>query len=232
MPSKNDNRTSSESNHDDINTKLDRILCNQDDMIKTLSQNQLRIQKLEEENVELRGTVNVLEENLTRLHKYSRKGVMIVTGYTKLLNEDPVMLRSNVVGMLNKVLTPEKHLNLRDFVDIHRNSKVGKNGKPPTITVKFIRYTDKNLFFNRESIKDRRTRLPGINFFHNMCKALIEEQGKISKHSHVKFVRYEGDNRHFSVCMVYDNNISFLNYIQNYKHFCSKYKEWYETVDC
>ena len=134
--------------------------------------------------------------------------------------------------MLNKVLPPNKLLNTRDFVDIHRNSKFGKNGRPPTITAKFIRYSDKNLLFTKDSIRNRKTKLPGISFFHNMCKALIEEQDKIANHTYVKFVRYEGDNRHFAVCMEYDNKASFLNYIQNYKQFCSKYNEWYATVDC
>ena len=234
MPSPNDSRNSSELdvNQININSKLDMILSNQDNILNSLRQNQEKIQKLEQENIELKETVSLLSEDVVCLEQYSRKGVMILTGYPKPENEDPVELRSKVVGMLNKVLTPDKHLNIRDFVDIHRNSKFGKNGKPPSITVKFIRYTDKNLLFNRDVTKLRKSKLPGMNFFHNMCKPLIEEQDKIKAYKHVKYVTYQGDNRHFSVCMQYDNNVSFLNYVRNFKQFIIKYNEWYESVDC
>ena len=214
-----------------INDKLDKILANQDNIMLTLSQNSKKIHGLEQENIELKSKVNLLSENFTRLDQYSRKSVMIITGIKKDENETPDGLRHKVVGKLNTVLNADKHLNLRDFVDIHRNSKFGKAGKPPSITAKFIRYTDKNLFFNRTVANLRKTRLPGVGFFHNMCPDLIEVQNKIQNHDNIKFVRFEGDNRFFTVCVECDGNNTMIKYIKCFKQFKIEYNKWYSELD-
>ena len=67
MPSTAQSRKNSESSPDDISSKLDKILSNQEEMKISLSQNQVKIQKLEKENIEIKEKVSVLEENVIRL---------------------------------------------------------------------------------------------------------------------------------------------------------------------
>ena len=214
-----------------INDKLDKILSNQDNILCTLQQNSKKIVELEHENTELKSKVNLLSETITRLDQYSRKGVMIITGVHKDDSETPDGLRQKVVGLLNKLLSSDKHLNVRDFIDIHRNSKFGKAGKPPSITAKFIRYTDKNLFFNRTVAINRKTRLPGVGLFHNMCPAFIEEQNKIQEHDNIKFVRFEGDNRYFTVFAEFEGQDKMFKQIKCFKQFKVEYKKWYDDLD-
>ena len=238
MPPKSSSRSSSPATSDvvmdtkEINNKLDLILVNQTHMLNSLNENKEKIHKLEADNQKLNVEVGRLNEDVTRLEQYSRKGVMVVTGVTKSPDETSEQLRTRIVGMFNSLLfDSNEHLSVNDFVDIHRNSKEGKLGRPPSITVKFIRYTDKNLFFNRRIANTRKSKHPGVNFFHNLCKPLIAEQNLIKDTKHVKFVRYDGDNRHFTVCLTYDNDSSFLNYIKNYTHFKTEYDKWYNDLD-
>ena len=56
-----------------------------------------------------------------------------------------MLLCNKVVETLNKTLDPssQEFLSLKDFVAIHRNGLNGRNGKPPSITIKFLRYFEK-----------------------------------------------------------------------------------------
>ena len=208
------------------NTSIIKLLRyignNQARMLDSVEKNKKKIQELEIENLALRKTVNCLEEDTARIDQYSRKNVMTVTGYRFESGELQCDLERSIIGMLNKISPAHINLTMRDFIAIHRNSREGRNGRPPTITVKFIRYYEKDLFFNKAAIGIRKSQFTGVGFHHNLCSRLISEQQDIKKHTDVKFVNYMGDTRFFSVCL---NSNTFLNRIRSYGHFVEEFSK-------
>ena len=148
-----------------------------------------------------------------RLDQYSRKDVMIMTGVEWTSGETQQELYNIVTGILNKA-TSKRLFSNNDFIAIHRNNTKKNNGRPPTITVKFIRFSDKDLFFNKTSRNVLAEQ--GIRVHHNLCPRMIAEQNLIKQHPGVKYVNYIGPSRHFSVKM---NDDEFHNFIKSYKHF-------------
>ena len=197
--------------------QLLRFIANtQQDLVKSMNSTKSDIAVLQTENVALKSRISVLEEDTLRIDQYSRKGVMTITGLMFDPTASQANLESEVLGMLNQICSSFNPLNRLDFVAIHRNSKEGRNGRPPTITAKFIRFNDKNRYFSKTARSIRKTAFPGVGFHHNMCQALINEQKEIENHVSVKWASYMGDNRGFSVCLT---DGSFLNFIRSYKHF-------------
>ncbi len=216
----------SEISETDQSTKILQLLRfianSQTEISKSINDTKADISDLKAENKALTSRITVLEEQNIRMDQYSRKGVMTVSGFKidTLVPQD--QLATEVVDMLNTIAISRPALTCQDFAAIHRNSKEGKDGKPPTITVKFLRYTDKQKFFTKSAISNRKKHYRGVGFHHNMCPALISEQNNISNHQKVKFATYMGDNRWFSVCL---NDGNFLNYIRSFKHFSSSLAE-------
>ncbi len=178
------------------------------------------ISELKAENVQLKSDIKLLNENVINLEQYSRKDVVIVTGLVFNPSETQRQLEDNVTDLVNK--TTGNSLTNLDFVAIHRNSRTPKNNRPPTVTIKFLRFSDKDRLFTKRSISSRKQMFAHINFHHCLCPALIEVQRVISADLRVKFVRYDGPSRHFTVCLN-STDIScinlFLNRIRNYEHF-------------
>ena len=150
---------------------------------------------------------------------------MTITGLSYEENEPSNALETAVVGMLND-LSPqeERPLNARDFVAIHRNGKSNKKGtngisRPPPVTVKFLRYSDKDRFFTKTATQRRKSMFPTVGMHHNMCPRLIDVQKQINDHSEVKFVQFHGCNRMFSTCL---HSGQFINYIKSYDHFITE----------
>ena len=163
-----------------------------------------------------------MNENFTRLDQYSRKDVAILTGLQFSAGESQSQLETAVIQTINTITG--KVFTERDFTAIHRNGNRNKdNGRPPSVTVKFLRLTDKEMLFNRNVISKRRAMFPLLNFHHCLCKSLIDVQSRISSHNDVKFVRFMGDNKFFNVCIKRNNHDdTFLSRIQNYDHFLSE----------
>lgn len=123
---------------------------------------------------------------------------MIVTGVEYLEDERQHKLEETIIGMINKISNSNYKLN--DFMAIHRNGNKLKGNRPPSVTVKFIRYFDKDRLFMKSHIQARKSYFKGISFFHCMCPGLIVEQSKISNDSRVKFVNFNGPT-FFTVCV-------------------------------
>ena len=83
---------------------------------------------------------------------------------------------------------------------MYRNgNKIKANGRPPSITIKFLRFFDKDLLFDNNVIRKRRSMYNNINFHHCICEGMIEIQNSIKEHSSVKFVNsYMGATRYFT----------------------------------
>lgn len=209
----------------DIKRQNDTIIDNQERCLERMEKHSEDISILQTENHQLKRRVGVLEEQMTRMDQYSRKSVMIVTGMDFTEEESQQKLESRILGMLNDILGRHGSLSftLADFVAIHRNGRRPKNGRPPTVTVKFLRYFEKDSLFVKRVIQCRKNRFPDIRFHHAMCPGFIEVQKLLSAHPRVKFANFEGCNRFFSVC-VKDNtgsasgNDFFLNRIQSVAH--------------
>ena len=125
------------------------------------------------ENSDLRSQIEKLQEDTARLNQYTRKDVLIVTGMDMDKDETPATLYEEVIGMFCDICN--RTLTAQDYVAIHRNGTVYKGKRPPTITVKFVRFTDKDLLFFKPAREARASRYPKIKFHHNLCKALINE---------------------------------------------------------
>lgn len=159
-----------------------------------------------------------LETDFRDADQYSRKSVAIFTGLPKDSGETPGTLTGKVIETLNEALGPNQdRLCLKDFVAIHRNGLNGHNGKPPSITLKFLRYFEKELFFTKNAKKYLRER--GLNIFHALSPGFIREQDKIKNHNAVKYVTYDGPGRHFSVCLTTGK---FINRVTCANDFLSK----------
>ena len=126
-----------------------------------------------------------------------------------------------LTGLGNKL-----NLTDRDFVAIHRNRIDKSSDRPPTVTIKFLRYSDKDKLFDRAALSKRKEIFPHIKLHHGLCPGLIEERNKISAISGVKFVRYDGANRHFTVCFMKNGEPDrFFNRIRNFEHMQQTIKE-------
>ena len=183
------------------------------------------IVQIKEENSALKSRVCLLEEDNCRLDQYMRKNVMIVSGLSFETTETSEELQQKILGMLNTIYRPTGLvLDFRDLIACHRNGRKGNGNRPPSVTVKFVRYMDKDRLFTRQFVALRKKEFRGVNFHHNLCKRLIHEQKLINEHSNlVKFSFFAGDNKFFSVCISGNHEDKFLNFIRNYKHFVLEY---------
>ena len=191
----------------------------QTDIREDVKKNTVDIKELQQENEKMQERVDRLEEANTRLDQYSRKDVMVVTGVPMETGETSEQLFTHITGIFNKISSANRVISKDDFIAIHRNSSEYRGNRPPTITVKFIRFFDKESFFNKD-VKQKLVRLyPGVKFHHNLCRGLIMEQNLIKQHDKVKFVIYQGARRNFSVCL---NNDKFINKVRNFNDFLNK----------
>ena len=198
--------------------KLLRLVINNQEAAKVeVAEIREDVQTLKKENVVLIRRVNQLEEDQARQEQYSRKGVMIMTGVQMPTDETATQLLETVLGNLNALIPPRQSLSCADFVAVHRNGRnYSSTNRPPSITVKFIRYTQKELFFNKQCRLKLKSDLPGVNYFHNLSQYFVKVQDKIKDNEQVKWVRYDGDRRGFTVCL---HSGSFLNFVQSYVGF-------------
>ncbi len=149
---------------------------------------------------------------------------MIVTGLPFQEDETQDTLQTTVLGMFNEILVKRGYeLSMLDLSAMHRNGRKMKGNRPPSITVKFLRFHEKDLFFEKETIKYRKDLFKGVNFFHCMAKGMINEQENIKAHPAVKFVIFEGSG-YFSVCLHGRVKDIFLNRIYSYKQFVDKFE--------
>lgn len=198
--------------------KLLRYQINQNDALNVkVEKNSADIAMLMEENCSLRTKVQELEETTVTLEQYSRKDVLILTGLDMDPNERRTELAQRIAGIFNKICTTRTFAP-DDFCAVHRNGHEYKNNRPPSVTVKFLRFTDKDLLFDKSVKILLRKHLPKVNYFHNLCRSLIDEQDKIRDHDNVKFVIYQGVGRNFSVCLNKPEG-RFINKILNYNNF-------------
>ena len=199
------------------------VVNNQKEFLTKIEKNAEEIQHLKEENAALKDRVELLEENVIRLDQYSRKDVAIMTGLEFNAGENQSVMQNKVIDIVNKLTG--KNFSIADFSAIHRNgNKLKSNGRPPSVTLKFLRFNDKDLLFDKNVNRRRVTMFREIKFHHCLCQGLINLQNKIKAHDSVKFVNYMGSNRHFSVCIRNPNsdNDTFLNRIENYSQFLSE----------
>ncbi len=206
-----------------LKASSDYQLAKQDEILEKLEVHVKDIDELKQENSELKSKVSLLEEDCTRAEQYSRKDVMIVTGLSYTEDELQADLEKTVLGMFNEILVSKRYeLSMLDICAMHRNGRKMKGDRPPSVTVKFLRFHEKDKFFERDSIKCRKELYKGINFFHCMAKGMINEQNSIKAHPAVKFVIFEGSG-YFSVCLHGRVKDVFLNRIYSYKQFVDKY---------
>ena len=203
----------------DIKLQNDKLLENQDRMLAHLEQNTQEIAALKIENTALKSKVNALESNLIKIDQYSRKDTAILTGLNFSEGESNAELETKVLNVINSCTNSS--YTISDFSAIHRNGRILKpNGRPPTVTIKFLRFNDKDKLFTRSTVIKRKSLYQNLNFHHCLCKGMIDIQNKIVADPNVKFVRYMGANRHFDVCYTKpDGTEFFLNRIQSFEHF-------------
>ena len=148
---------------------------------------------------------------------------MIVTGVSFEEGERQQKIEETIIGMINKITN--KNYKLNDFMAIHRNGNKMKGTRPPSVTVKFIRYFDKDILFSKSYIQARKTYFRGISFFHCMSPGLIAEQKLIDNDSRVKFVNFNGPT-FFTVCVKGDvlGADVFYNRIHSYQEFLTHIK--------
>ena len=129
--------------------------------------------------------------------------------------------------MINSILASNQYtFTIQDFVAIHRNGRFMKGTRPPSVTVKFLRYFDKDLLFTKRYVQNRKSNFIGINFHHCLCNGLIKEQKLLDGHPAVKFVKFEGV-RFFTVCVKGKNTGDdiFYNRIHSYMEFVTKFTQ-------
>ena len=202
-------------------------LRKQDELLQKLEHNVMEVSKLRAENQQLKSRISTIEEDLIRSEQYSRKDVMIITGLPYTEHETDAELRSQVLGMFNVILKSKRYeLTMLDLIALHRNGRKMNGNRPPSITVKFVRFHEKDMFFDKAVIKARKDNFAGISFFHCLSKGMIKEQSLIKQHDAVKFCRFEGAG-YFTVCLLGKNGNSdtFMNRVYSFKQFESKFKE-------
>lgn len=206
--------------NEDVRTTLGEIKQDNAEVLKNLTQHTQQIAALEEQNTKLFEQVRLLTEQVTQQDQYSRKDIVIMTGLSYDEGESPDELARSVINVLNRISGNSLNLTKRDFIAIHRN-RIDKNSpRPPTVTIKFIRFSDKDAMFTKNAFLLRKNAFPQIRLHHGLCPGLIEERNNISKLDIVKFCRYEGANRHFTVCVSIEGQPDkFYNRIRNLKHF-------------
>ena len=212
----------------DVRDSLAEIKQNNTEVLKHLNQHATQIAALQTENAKLGKQVKMLTEQVIQQDQYSRKDIVIMTGlhYDYEEDESSEELAQSVTNVLNRVTGNKLNLTDRDFVAIHRNRIDKSSDRPPTVTIKFLRYSDKDKLFDRAALSKRKEIFPHIKLHHGLCPGLIEERNKISAISGVKFVRYDGANRHFTVCFMKNGEPDrFFNRIRNFEHMQQTIKE-------
>jgi len=209
--------------NEDVRNSLSELKQNNTEVLKHLSQHTTQIAALETENAKLFKQVNFLTEQVIQQDQYSRKDIVIMTGLSYEEGESQEELTTSVIKVLNRTTGNSLNLTNRDFIAIHRNRINLNSNRPPTVTIKFIRFTDKDAMFTKLVFAKRKELYPDIKLHHGLCPGLIEERNKISNHENVKFCRYDGANRFFTVCIVTPGKPDrFLNRIRSLEHFNSE----------
>ena len=209
----------------DLCDKVDTLLEKHDDVLGQLTAHSQQISQLEEENCRLNNEVKVLKEKVNDQDQYSRKDIVILTGLKYTEEESQTELNKAVLDILNKISGNGVILNSRDFVAIHRNRRNVNNNRPPTITIKFLRFSDKDAMFTKRARATLKQHYSHIKLHHGMSPGYIDIRNKLSECDSVKFVRYEGANRFFTVCVSSGNGDPdiFLNRIRNVQHYIAEF---------
>lgn len=181
-----------------LETQNTEALENQAEILQRLDTHETTIENLTSENKTLKLRVDSLEESFAVQDQYSRKDVVILTGVRQRDGETSTELCNQVISLLNRLTG----LNLtdRDFSAIHRNRKSSNPARPPSITVKFLRLMDKDRLFTRTANAIRKNEFDHVKYHHALCPAFIEIKNKLEELADVKFVRYAGPGRFFTVC--------------------------------
>ena len=200
-----------------MNEKMDLIVARNDEVLRRLDKIAEKIETLQNENLRLNKEVKVLQEKMTALDQYSRKDILIMTGLGYEEDESNDELARTVTTILNAIRGNSLALTTRDFVAIHRNGRFYKNDRPPTVTVKFIRFTDKDSVFSKRALSSCKRLYPDVRLHHGLCPGFIEIRNKLSEVNNVKFVNYVGANRYLTVCVTdpHGGDDKFYNRIQN-----------------
>ena len=196
-----------------LNRKMDDLLSKNKEVLDSLKVNCENIARLQDENVKLKKEVAILNEQMIRLDQYSRKDILIMTGVEYNESESDGELASKVTNILNRI--SGMSLNIRDFIAIHRNGRSTRNNRPPTVTVKFLRFTDKDVIFTRRSLSNCRSMFSHVKLHHGLCPGLIDIRNKLAQVDQVKFARFDGGNRFFTVCVTNGDDDIFFKRIQN-----------------
>ena len=183
-------------------------------------QTQQMLSRTQDDAHHIKHRVCVVEKEIREMDQYSRKDVAILTGlqYDKEAETEESLV-SEVLGIL-KFVNPSLDLCYKDFSAIHRNGRSGKNGKPPSITIKFLRLHEKSKFFNKVAKEKFKRR--SVNIFHALCRRMIDEQSLIKQHHDCDFIFYAGPIQHFSVKLKCEH---FLNYVRDYADCMTKLSE-------
>ena len=205
----------------DLCLKVESLLVKHDDVLGQLSTHTEQIRQLEADNERLSSELNLLQEKFIDQDQYSRKDIVILTGLPYSDEESQTELNRAVLEILNKITGNELSLSSRDFVAVHRNRKNANTNRPPTITIKFLRFSDKDAMFTRRAKTTLKRMYSHIKLHHGMSPGYIDIRNKLSECNSVKFVMYEGANRFFTVCVSTDPGSAdlFLNRIRNVEHF-------------
>ena len=196
-----------------LDKKMDDLLSKNKEVLDSLKVNCENIARLQDENVKLKKEVATINEQMIRLDQYSRKDILIMTGVEYNESESDEELASKVTNILNRI--SGMSLNVRDFIAIHRNGRTIRNNRPPTVTVKFLRFTDKDVIFTRRSLINCRSMYSHVKLHHGLCPGLIDIRNKLAQVDKVKFARFDGGNRFFTVCVINGDDDVFFKRIQN-----------------
>ena len=203
-----------------IATKVDKLLEQNTKMLEQVEDNTDNIEQLKKEKVQMRKELAQLKEQIDEQDQYSRKDIVIMTGLEYPTEETPTELESSVLAVLNKISGNRLNLKNRDFVAIHRNRINQHSNRPPTITIKFLRFSDKDKMFTKLARQTLKQAYGHIKLHHGLSPGYIKIRNQIDQHDRVKFVRYEGGTRYFTVCVngTDSNGDVFYNRIRNLEH--------------
>lgn len=185
--------------------------------LNTLFQTQALIQTSTENMKHVERRVDVLETEMRVIDQYSRKDVMILTG---LPLHDPdeeteEELASKVLDAF-RFVNPSLPMTYKDFSAIHRNGRRGKNGKPPSVTVKFLRLHEKAKFMTREA--KRKFKAKDLNVFHALAPRTIAEQDLIKNSESCDYVFYSGPQEHFVVKLKCNHYLKYVKDANDYQN--------------
>ena len=203
-----------------IAAKVDRLLEQNAKILEQVEDNTNNIDQLKKENVQMRKEMAQLKEQIDDQDQYSRKDIIIMTGLEYPTEETPTELETAVLAVLNKISGNQLDLKNRDFVAIHRNRINLHSNRPPTITIKFLRFSDKDRMFTKLARQTLKQVYGHIKLHHGLSPGYIKIRNEIDQHDCVKFVRYEGATRYFTVCVkgIDSNGDKFYNRIRNLEH--------------